>query len=180
GRGWGVGVRGCASLARDTKSWIPAVAGMNGELVTRVVDEKNIVALLDARRREQDLPEHTQADRRQRAEPRRNARRHRSRYNEHGRNDEQRVAEEVVDGQPERRDDEDERGELEPRLRPRRRGAAIIGMCGVQCSAPGFAVGADFACSSCAGLTRASIFLAKKSLRRLMDCRVKPGNDDLK
>jgi hypothetical protein len=25
---------------------------------------------------------------------------------------------------------------------------------------------------------RASILLAKKSLRRLMDCRVKPGNDE--
>src|SRR5262249_20316454 len=32
---------------------------------------------------------------------------------------------------------------------------------------------------SCAGLTRASIFFARKSLRRWMDCRVKPGNDDL-
>src|SRR5262245_1357687 len=32
--------------------WIPAVAGMNGELVTRVVDEKDVVALLDAWRRE--------------------------------------------------------------------------------------------------------------------------------
>jgi hypothetical protein len=27
-------------------------------------------------------------------------------------------------------------------------------------------------------ITRASIFFAKESLRRLMDCRVKPGNDD--
>ena len=35
----------------------------------------------------------------------------------------------------------------------------------------------SFPNSSCAGLTRASIFFAKKSLRRLMDCRVKPGND---
>src|SRR5205807_9294573 len=33
--------------------------------------------------------------------------------------------------------------------------------------------------SSCAGLTRASIFFARKFLRRSMDCRVKPGNDDL-
>jgi hypothetical protein len=31
--------------------------------------------------------------------------------------------------------------------------------------------------SSCAGLTRASIFFAKRFLRRWMDCRVKPGND---
>jgi hypothetical protein len=31
--------------------------------------------------------------------------------------------------------------------------------------------------SSCAGLTRASIFFAKRFLRRSMDCRVKPGND---
>jgi hypothetical protein len=30
---------------------------------------------------------------------------------------------------------------------------------------------------SCAGLTRASIFFAKRFLRRWMDCRVKPGND---
>src|ERR1700730_17218970 len=30
------------------------------------------------------------------------------------------------------------------------------------------------------GLTRASIFFARKFLRRSMDCRVKPGNDDLK
>jgi hypothetical protein len=30
---------------------------------------------------------------------------------------------------------------------------------------------------SCAGLTRASILLRKTSLRRSMDCRVKPGND---
>ena len=42
-------------------------------------------------------------------------------------------------------------------------GAAIIGMCDVQCSAPGFAVGAKSATPSCAGLTRASIFLARKS-----------------
>jgi hypothetical protein len=27
-------------------------------------------------------------------------------------------------------------------------------------------------------LTRASIFFARKFLRRSMDCRVKPGNDD--
>jgi hypothetical protein len=30
---------------------------------------------------------------------------------------------------------------------------------------------------SCAGLTRASIFFAKRFLPRWMDCRVKPGND---
>src|SRR5580693_6234374 len=35
------------------------------------------------------------------------------------------------------------------------------------------------ASSSCAGLTRASIFFARKFLRRSMDCGVKPGNDDL-
>jgi len=112
---------------------------MNGEGATRVIDEKDVVALRDARRREQDLTEHAERDRRQRGEPRRNVRRHRPRHDEHGRDHEQRVAEEVVDGQPERRDHEDERGELEPRLHARRRGAAIIGMCGVQCSAPGFA-----------------------------------------
>ena len=37
----------------------------------------------------------------------------------------------------------------------------------------------SLASSSCAGLTRASIFFARKFLRRSMDCRVKPGNDDL-
>jgi hypothetical protein len=31
--------------------------------------------------------------------------------------------------------------------------------------------------TSCAGLTRASIFF-EEVLRRKMDCRVKPGNDD--
>src|SRR5262249_1948637 len=125
-------------------------------------------------------------------EPRRSARRHRPRDHEHGRDHEQRVAEEAVDGEPEHRDDEDERGELEPRLRPRRRGAAIIGVCGVQCSAPGFAVGVNLSSQSCAGrgtpptrsagtpLTRASIFFARRSLRRWMDCRVKPGNDNLR
>jgi hypothetical protein len=44
-------------------------------------------------------------------------------------------------------------------------------------------IGANLSClasSSCAGLTRASIFFARKFLRRSMDCRVKPGNDDLK
>src|SRR5262249_61464803 len=70
-------------------------------------------------------------------------------------------------------------GELEPRLHARRRGAAIIGMCGVRCSAPSFAIGVKLSSQSCAGLTRASIFLARRSLRRWMDCRVKPGNDDL-
>jgi len=43
-------------------------------------------------------------------------------------------------------------------------------------------IGANLSClanSSCAGLTRASIFFARKFLRRSMDCRVKPGNDDL-
>jgi len=105
---------------------------------SRVIDEKDVVALFDARRRKQHLTEHAQRDRRQRGEPRRNVRRHRPRHDQHGRDHEQRVAEEVVDGQPQRREHEDERGELEPRLHPRRRGAAIIGMCG-QCSAPGFA-----------------------------------------
>jgi len=33
-------------------------------------------------------------------------------------------------------------------------------------------------CSSCAGLTRASIHL-RKSLSKGMDCRVKPGNDSV-
>ena len=61
------------------------------------------------------------------------------RDDKHGRDHEQRVTEEVVDGQPQRRDHEDERGELEPRLRVRLRGSAISGICGVQCSAPGFA-----------------------------------------
>jgi hypothetical protein len=32
--------------------------------------------------------------------------------------------------------------------------------------------------ASCAGLTRASIIL-RKSLSRGMDCRVKPGNDEV-
>src|SRR5262245_39059930 len=105
----------------------------------RVVDENDVVALLDARRREHDLTEHAQRDRHDRGEPRRKPRRHRPRHDEHGRDHEQRVAEEVVDGQPQRRDHEHQRGELEPRLHARRRGAAIIGMCGVQCSAPGFA-----------------------------------------
>src|SRR6516225_3951078 len=41
GRGLGVGVPGLASLARDTKSWIPAFAGMNGRCITRVVDKKD-------------------------------------------------------------------------------------------------------------------------------------------
>src|ERR1700724_4815804 len=44
-------------------------------------------------------------------------------------------------------------------------------------------IGANLSClasSSCAGLTRASILFARKFLRRSMDCRVKPGNDDLK
>ena len=109
---------------------------MNGEGVTWVVDEKDVVALRDARRREQDLPEHAERDRRQRREPRRKPRRHRSRHDQHGRDHEQRVAEEVVDGQSECREHEHQRGELEPRLHARRRGSAIIGMCGVQCSAP--------------------------------------------
>jgi hypothetical protein len=34
-----------------------------------------------------------------------------------------------------------------------------------------------YARSACAGLTRASIYL-RKSLSKMMDCRVKPGNDD--
>ena len=43
-------------------------------------------------------------------------------------------------------------------------------------------IGADEEClasRSCAGLIRASIFFAKSFLQRWMDCRVKPGNDDL-
>jgi hypothetical protein len=38
-------------------------------------------------------------------------------------------------------------------------------------------MGGNLSClvsSSCAGLTRASIFFARKFLRRLMDCRVNP------
>src|SRR5262249_28659219 len=31
--------------------------------------------------------------------------------------------------------------------------------------------------SSCAGLTRASIFFARNALQSWMDCRVRPGND---
>src|SRR5207249_869986 len=33
--------------------------------------------------------------------------------------------------------------------------------------------------SSCAGLTRASIFFARRIVAKRMDCRVKPGNDSL-
>src|ERR1700730_17758366 len=68
GRGSGLGVPGLASLARDTKSRIPAFAGMNGEGVTRIIDEKDVMALLDARRRKYDLSEHAQRHRRQRGE----------------------------------------------------------------------------------------------------------------
>ena len=78
---------------------------MNGEGVTRIIDEKDVMALLDARRGKYDLSEHAQRNRRQCGEPRRKLRRHRSRHDQHGRDHEQRVAEEVVDGQPECRDD---------------------------------------------------------------------------
>src|ERR1700737_3079572 len=42
-------------------------------------------------------------------------------------------------------------------------------------------IGANLSClasSACAGLTRASIFFARKFLRRSVDCRAKPGHDD--
>ena len=53
--------------------------------------------------------------RRERAEPRRAPRRHLSPCDDdHGRDDEKRVAEEVVDGKPERRDHQHQRGELQP------------------------------------------------------------------
>ena len=42
----------------------------------RPVDDEDVVALLDARRRQQDLSEHAKRDHRQRAEPRRETRRH--------------------------------------------------------------------------------------------------------
>src|SRR5262249_20721758 len=100
GRGSGLGVPGLASLARDTKSWIPAFAGMNGGCITRGVDEKDIVALRDAWRREYNLTEHAQRHRRPRGEPRRDARRHRPRDDKHARDHAQRVTEEGVHGAP--------------------------------------------------------------------------------
>jgi hypothetical protein len=90
------------------------------------------VPFLDARRGKENLPEHAQRNRGDRTEPRRQPCRHRSRHDGNRRNDEQRVAKEIVDGQPERRDHQHQRGELEPRLR----GSAII--CLGQCGAPVF------------------------------------------
>ena len=107
---------------------------------TRCVDNKDVLAFLDARRGKQNLPEHAQRDRRKRAEPRRNAHGDGARDDNDRRDDEQRVAKEIVDRQPERRNHQHQRGELEPRLvRSLLRDLAIGGICVGQCAAPGFA-----------------------------------------
>ena len=65
---------------------------------------------------------------------------HRAGGHDHRGDDEQRVAEEIVDGEPERRDHQDERGELEPRRALRWRGSAIGGICLGHGSARFFAI----------------------------------------
>ena len=97
---------------------------------------------------------------------------HRAGGHDHRGDDEQRVAEEIVDGEPERRDHQDERGELEPRraLRWRNLPRSRLG--------PVFCHSENLVISSCAGLTRASI-PSQKLFAKMMDCRVKPGNDEL-
>jgi len=83
------------------------------------LDQEDVVAFLDARRRQPDLSEHTDADSRRGAEPRPSSRRDLAPDHEHGRDDEDRVAKEVVDRKPECREHQHERRELQPRLRRR-------------------------------------------------------------
>src|SRR5262249_29245758 len=76
------------------------------------------------------------------------------------------------------------RGQWE-RGQSNRRGVMIVAMIDQphRCRVPRERMGdelRDSSSQSCAGLTRASIFFARETLRRWMDCGVKPGNDDLK
>jgi hypothetical protein len=80
------------------------------------VQEKDVVALLDAWGRKQDMSQDAERHRRERTEPRRALRRHLSHCDDDCRDDEQRVTEEVVDGEPERGEDQHQRGELHPVL----------------------------------------------------------------
>ncbi len=107
------------------------------ERAARAVDEKDVVAFLDARCLERDLANDAQRHRRERQEPRPAPRRDRARRDDDGGGDQQRVAKEIVDRQPEPRDHQHQRGELEPRLLRRR--LAVGGIFGGQCSAPGLA-----------------------------------------
>jgi hypothetical protein len=88
--------------------------GERGALLA--VDDENVVAFLDARRRKPDLAEQADRDRGHRGEPRPGLRCDRARDDEHGRDHQHRIAKEAVDRQPERRDNQDQRGELQPGL----------------------------------------------------------------
>ena len=110
------------------------------ERAARPIHDEDVVALLDARRRKPELPEHAQRDRSHRAEPRLVPHRDPAHDDQHGRDDQQRVAEEVVDRQPQRRDHEEQRGELQPGLAFRvRLGLAVTKTGGGQCAGLDFA-----------------------------------------
>ena len=105
------------------------------ERAARAVDEKDVVPLLDARRREPCLCEHAQHHRRHRAEPPRAPARDDPRDDDNGGDDQKPVTKQIVDGEPERRHHQHERGKLEPGLIfGARRGSTAGGACGGQCS----------------------------------------------
>jgi hypothetical protein len=78
------------------------------------------------------LAEQADRDRGHRGKPRPGLRCDRARDDEHGRDHQHRIAKEAVDRQPERRDNQDQRGELQP-------GLVLRGVGWIQCSAPDFA-----------------------------------------
>ena len=105
------------------------------ERAARAIDEKDVVPFLDARRREPHLRQHAQHHGRRRAEPPRAPARDRPRHDDNRGDDQKPVAEQVVDGKPERRHHQHERGELQPgprfRVRP---GSTAGGACEGQCA----------------------------------------------
>ncbi len=98
------------------------------------IAEKDVVALLDRRRRQPGSAEHKNPDRDNGGAPRLQSRRHAAPDDEHGRDDEQPVAKEVVDRKPEGRDHQQQCCELRPGLMriTGRRGHDVGGR--VQCS----------------------------------------------
>ena len=89
------------------------------ESAARCVDQKEIVALLDAGRGQDELTEHASSNRRDSSKPRLAAVRDRPEKNCGRGDDEKRVTEKIVDRKAQRRKHEDERAEPAPRPRTR-------------------------------------------------------------
>ena len=80
----------------------------------RAIDQEDVMALLDPRRRQEHLPQHAEPDRAAAASHASSGSSTDADEDQHGRNDEQRVAEQVIDRQADAGDDERKRRQPAP------------------------------------------------------------------